>query len=179
MKFLCLLSRNSMFVLTGPREKASSSYPSYIRFLWPDGNNRYHNVVYLTKPCCSDWLTDCSGALLARMVFSDSLLFPHISFLTSLAITAPSPAITTWPGKMTMPLSPVLPSSHERHIFHACKLLCVFKLQEWIAEILAWWLVCCSRAPLSAPQTATHLWDAPCPGSTTCSTGHPSASAHL
>lgn len=42
-----------------------------------------------------------------------------------------------------------------------------------------WWLVYCSRAPPSAPQTATHLWYAPCPGSTTCSTGHPSASARL
>lgn len=99
-----LLQKSSMFLLTGPHENSSPSFPSQCSDLMETmGITMQIGLLNLALLC---WLSGCSRAQLAWKVFSDGLLFPHISSLTSLAITAPGPATTTWPGQMTVHLRP-------------------------------------------------------------------------
>lgn len=191
---VCLLQENSVFFAKWTTLKPNSNPQSYL-LLFPQlqqpsvicGNNRYYSVDWflLTGPRCADWVAAAalgSEGYFFFFFFADGLLFPHISFLTSLAITAAGPAITTtWPGETTIRRSPPPPSPLNTTLYFPSLQVGVRlgSCGSWMFGILAWWLVYCSRAPPSAPRTAARLWCAPCPASTACSTGHPAASARL
>lgn len=118
---------NYFMLFTCPYEKAPTAFPSYIRFLWPAENNRYlsaQRFALLLNPAVRPDRIVAGLSWLARyfQMACYSCIFP---LLLPWQITALSPAITTWPGKMTMPFSRSSALLYnERHIFHAGRSLC-------------------------------------------------------